>query len=257
MRYINNFWRYKGLLKEFVVRDLKIKYRRSVLGYLWSLLNPLLMMIVLTAVFSNFFRFDIPNFPVYLLSGQIIFSFFSESTTMSMNSILGAGSIIKKVYVPKYIFPVSKILSSFSTLLFSLLALLLVILATNVTVTPIILMFPLPLIYILIFSIGIGLIMSVLAVYFRDTLHLYTVLLTAWTYLTPIFYPVSIVPDYVKSIIYSNPMYYFVEAFRDIVLYHRFPSLYVNVMCIAFALISLLFGLFVFYKNQHKFVLHI
>lgn len=244
-------------MQEFVIRDLKVKYRRSFLGYLWSLLSPLLMMIVLTAVFSSFFRFDIPNFPVYLLSGQIIFSFFSESTTMAMTSILSGGSLIKKVYVPKYIFPVSRVLSSFITLLFSLVAIFFVILFTGVKITPVILLFPIPLLYILIFSVGIGLIMSVLAVYFRDMLHLYTILLSAWTYLTPIFYPVSIVPNYVKSIIYSNPMYYFVEAFRDVVLYNRFPTSHTNIMCLLFSGISLFLGLMIFYKNQKNFVLHI
>lgn len=257
LRYFKNFWKYKGLLREFVIRDLKVKYRRSFLGYLWSLLSPLLMMIVLTAVFSSVFRFDIPNFPVYLLSGQIIFSFFSESTTMSMTSILSGGSLIKKVYVPKYIFPISRVLSSFVTLIFSLLAIFIVILFTGVKITPALLFFPIPLLYILCFSIGMGLIMSVLAVYFRDMLHLYTILLSAWTYLTPIFYPVSIVPDYVKSIIFSNPLYYYVEAFRDVVLYSRIPDVQTNLMCVMFSVISLLLGLVIFYKNQKNFVLHI
>ncbi|GIO35107.1 transport permease protein [Paenibacillus albilobatus] len=257
IKYIKNFWRYKGLLKEFVVRDLKVKYRRSFLGYLWSLLNPLLMMIVLTSVFSNMFKFDIPNFPVYLLTGQVIFNFFSESTSMSMNSILNSGSLLKKVYIPKYIFPLSRIMSSFVNLLFSLAAMIVVIIVTGVRVKPVILLFPLPLIYIFLFSVGIGLIVSVLAVYFRDTIHLYSVLLAAWTYLTPIFYPINAVPDYVKSIIYSNPMYYFVQVFRDIVLYHQLPNLQVNLICIAFAVASLIVGLFVFYKNQNKFVLNI
>ncbi|MCH1642334.1 ABC transporter permease [Paenibacillus timonensis] len=257
MNYVKNFWRYKGLLYEFVVRDLKIKYRRSFLGYLWSLLNPLLMMIVLVAVFSSFFRFDIPNYPVYLLSGQIIFNFFSEATSVSMNSILGAGALIKKVYVPKYLFPLSKVFSSFITLIFSLVAMVVVIIFTGVPITAEILFFPLPLLYILMFSVGVGLIMSVLAVYFRDMIHLYTVLLSAWMYLTPIFYPVNIVPDYVKSIIYANPMYYFVEAFRDIVLYSQLPDLQTNMVCLFFSVLSILIGLLVFYKNQHKFVLHI
>lgn len=257
MSYLKNFWRYKGLLIEFVVRDLKIKYRRSFLGYLWSLLNPLLMMVVLVAVFSNIFRFDIPNFPVYLLAGQIIFNFFSESTSLSMNSILSAGPLIKKVYIPKYIFPLSKVISSFITLLFSLVAMIIVILFTGAPITPALLFFPVPLLYIFIFSIGIGLIMSVLAVYFRDMIHLYNVLLSAWMYLTPIFYPVNVVPDYVKVIIQVNPMFYFVQAFRDIVLYGQFPDFYTNLACLSFSALSVALGLLIFYKNQHKFVLHI
>lgn len=257
MKYLQNFWKYRELLNQFVIRDLKIKYRRSFLGYLWSLLNPLLMMFVLLAVFSNIFRFDIPNFPVYLLAGQIIFNFFGEATSFSMNSILSAGPLIKKVYIPKYIFPISRVLSSFVTLLFSLVALLIVIIVTGTPLTIVMLLFFIPLLYILIFSIGIGLILSVLAVYFRDMLHLYNVLLSAWMYLTPIFYPVSIVPQYVKNLIYANPMYYFVEAFRDVILYNQLPDMQTNVICIVFSTCSILFGFYIFYKNQHKFVLHI
>ncbi|MCP1137540.1 ABC transporter permease [Paenibacillus polysaccharolyticus] len=257
MKYLVNFDRYKGLLWEFVLRDLKIKYRKSVLGYFWSLLNPLLMMIVLTAVFSNFFRFDIPNFPVYLLTGQILFSFFSEATSTSMNSIINSGSLIKKVYIPKYIFPISRVISSFISLLFSLLAIIIVIVITKVKISAMILFFPIPLLYVFLFSLGIGFILSVLAVFFRDMLHLYTVILSAWMYLTPIFYPISILPDYVKTIIHANPMYYFVKAFRDITLYNQFPDVQTNVMCMLFSLGSFVIGLAVFYKYQHKFVLYV
>jgi ABC-type polysaccharide/polyol phosphate export systems, permease component len=257
MNRIKNFWKYKGLLREFVIRDLKVKYRKSFLGYLWSLLNPLLMMLVLNAVFSSIFRFDIPNFPVYLLTGQIIFNFFTEATTMAMSSILHSGSLIKKVYVPKYIFPLSRVVSSLITLVFSLAAIIIVILVTGVEITPYLLLFPLPLIYVFIFAIGIGLIVSVLAVYFRDLLHLYGVLLSVWTYLTPIFYPVSAVPDYVRSWIYINPMYYFIESFRDVVLYKQIPSLQTNLICIGFASAALLIGLGVFYKYQNKLIMRI
>ena len=255
--HVSTLLRYKWLLYELVIRDLKIKYRRSVLGYLWSLLNPLLMMIVLTVVFSTLFRFDIPNYPVYLLSGQLIYSFFSEATNMAMSSIINSASLIKKVYIPKYIFPVSRVLSSFVTLTFSLLAMLIVMVVTQVKFTWVILLFPLPLIYILLFSIGMGLILSVLAVYFRDTIHLYSVLLSAWMYLTPIMYPFSMVPDYVKKFILLNPMYYFVEIFRQIVLYGEVPSFEMHLICVAFALLTIVVGLVVFYKNQKNFILYV
>ena len=255
--HVSTFWRYKWLLYELVLRDLKIKYRSSVLGYLWSLLNPLMMMTVLTIVFSTLFRFDIPNYPVYLLSGQLIYSFFSEATNMSMSSIINSASLIKKVYIPKYIFPVSRVLSSFVTLLLSLLAMVIVMVVTHVKFTWVILFFPIPLIYILVFSIGMGLLLSVLAVYFRDVIHLYSVLLSAWMYLTPIMYPINMVPDYVKRFIFWNPMYYFVEIFRQIVLYGEWPSLEMHLICLGFALLALVTGLFVFYKNQKNFILHV
>lgn len=256
-KYANNFTKYKWLLYELVIRDIKVKYKRSVLGLLWSLLNPLFMMIVITIVFSNIFRFDIKNFPIYLLAGQIIFGFMSESTSMAMNSIISSGQLIKKVYIPKYIFPLSTVLSSFVNLLFSLIAVLIVMVVTHVKVTFILLLFPVSLIYILIFSIGLGLILATYAVFFRDIVHLYGVFITAWNYFTPLFYPISIIPKKYLILIKLNPMYYYIEHFREIVLYARVPSLKLNLICIASSMIVLVLGLIVFYKNQNKFILYI
>lgn len=126
-----NFSKYRPLIRELVTRDLKVKYRRSVLGYVWSILNPLLMMLLQTLVFSYMFRFDIPNFPLYLICGNTLFNFFNESTNMGMGSVLGNSSLIKKVYVPKFIFPISRVVSSFVNLLFSLAAIILVMLITR------------------------------------------------------------------------------------------------------------------------------
>lgn len=255
--YISNFIKYKGLLFELVKRDIKVKYKRSVLGLLWSLLNPLLMMLVITIVFSNLFRFDIKNFPIYLLTGQIIFGFMSEATNVALNSILGNGSLIRKVYIPKYMFPLSKVLSSFVNLFFALIAVVIVMAVTRTQITPTVLLFPLSLIYILIFSIGLGLILSASTVFFRDTIYLYGIFLTAWNYFTPVFYPISIIPDKFKAVIYYNPMYYYIEHFREIVLYSKVPSLELNFTCLGISLAFLIIGSFVFYKNQNKFILYI
>lgn len=255
--FIKNFLKYKGLLYELVIRDIKVKYKRSVLGLLWSLLNPLFMMIVLTIVFSNLFRFDIPNFPIYLLTGQIIFGFMSESTNMSMNSILSSGSLIKKVYIPKYIFPISKVLSSFVNLIFALLAVIIVMFVTKTKITLTVLLVPLSFLYILLFCIGIGLILATYVVFFRDIVYLYGIFLTAWTYFTPIFYPATIIPEKFRMIMYYNPMYYYIEHFRDIILYSKVPSIKLNLICIGMSSVSLIIGCFVFYKNQNKFILYI
>ena len=130
-KYIDNFRRFKPLLTELVSRDIKIKYRRSVLGVMWTVLNPLGMMIILSIVFSSFFKFDIENFPLYVLSGQVIFNFFNDATTNSMTSILNNASLIKKVYVPKYLFVFSRIFSSFINLMASFSALLMVMIVTR------------------------------------------------------------------------------------------------------------------------------
>lgn len=249
--------RYQWLLQELIIRDLKIKYRRSVLGYLWSILNPLMLMGVLTVVFSTMFRFDIPNYPVYLLTGQLLFGFFSESTNMAMTSILGGASLIKKVYLPKYIFPVSRVLSSFTTMLFSLLALVIVMFVTDAEYHITVILLPIVLLYLLVFTIGMSLILSVMVVFFRDIQYLYGVLLTALNYLTPIFYPASMLPSWLKELMVLNPMHNFIEMFRKIMLYGQWPSLTEHLICIVFAFVGLVLGIYVFKKNQKDFILYI
>lgn len=248
---------YGNLLEELVVRDLKIKYRRSVLGYLWSVLNPLLMMCVLTLVFSTLFRFDIPNYPVYLLSGQLLYNFFSESTSMAMGAILGSASLIKKVYVPKYIFPLSKLISSFITMLFSLVALVVVMVVTGSEFHVTLILFPLVLTYVFVFSLGIGLLVSTLVVFFRDIEHLYGVLLTAFMYLTPVFYPESILPEWIRAIIQYNPMKMFIDVFRDVFMYGQWPTLYEHLICLFFSFSALFIGSMYFKMKQEKFILYI
>lgn len=254
---IKTFLKYRGLISQLVERDLKVKYRRSVLGYLWSLLNPLFMMLVITTVFSTIFRFQIPHFPVYLLTGSILFNFFSEASSSAMGSIVSGGALIKKVYIPKYIFPLSRSFSSFVQLLFSLAAILIVLVIERVTVTWAILLFPLPLLYTLIFSIGAGLFLSVCMVFFRDTVHLYGVVLTAWSYLTPIFYPEEILPQALRTLLKLNPLHHFIAMFRQVVLYGQLPTLKENLICLCISLFTLIVGIVFFRKHQDKFILYI
>ncbi len=255
---LKNFNRYRDLLRELVRRDIKLKYRRSFLGYLWSVLNPLLTMLVLVLVFSSFFRFDIENFPVYLLTGQTLFAFFTESTSMAISSITGSAALLKKTYVPKYIFTVSRVASSLVTFLFSLAALVLVMLVTRVALTWYILLFPLVLMQLFVFSLGIGLLLAAVSVFFRDIQHLWGVATTAWMYLTPLFYPASVWPEalapWIKAL---NPMYQYVEQFRSVVLYGRLPAADVVVPGCLFAVAALVAGALVFHKKQDSFILYI
>ena len=151
-----NFYRYRFLLQNLIQRDIKVKYRRSTLGILWSVLNPLLMMFVLTMVFSYFFRFDIENYPVYILSGQLIFNYFTESTSMAMESVIGYAPLIKKVYVPKYIFPLEKTCFSFVNLCFSCIALIVVMLVTGAPFHPTMILALYPMLTLFVFSLEIG-----------------------------------------------------------------------------------------------------
>jgi ABC-type polysaccharide/polyol phosphate export permease len=254
---INLFNRFKYLLFFSVRRDFVSRYRHSVLGVLWSLLNPLFTMLVMTMVFSYMFRFQIDNYPVYLLSGQIIYGFFSESTVQAMGSLVVNGSIIKKVYVPKYIFPVARVMSSLVNLAFSFLAFLIVFLLTRSDFHWTMLLAPVPIIYTLIFSLGISMLLSAMSVFFRDLTYLYGVLITLLTYLTPLFYPPEILPQWMIPIIGLNPMYHYITYFRSVTLYGTVPGLWENLVCLSFSITSLCLGAFIFFKKQDRFILYL
>ena len=255
---VTAFLRFRYLLALMVKRDFVTRYRRSVLGVLWSLLSPLLTMMVLTMVFSTLFRFEIEYFPVYLISGQMIFGFFSESTSIAMGSIvIGGGATVKKIYVPKYIFPLSKVMSSLVNVGFSLLAFFAVFLVTRAPFSWTILLLPVPIFYVFVFSVGVGMLLSAAAVFFRDLTYIYGVFITLLTFLTPIFYPVSILPERVYHLIHFNPIYHYVDYFRVLALHGRIPGLWSNIICLGFALAALCLGLYVKMSQQDKYILYL
>lgn len=262
MNFISDFVKYRSLINQLVMRDIKTKYRRSILGLVWTVLNPLLMMTVLSIVFSYFFsRYgEIENFPVYLLCGQVIFNFFNESTSISMGSIVHSGELIKKVYVPKYLFPISKVMSSGVNLLSSMIALVIVMLVTRAKVTPTVLLAVFPLLYVMLFSTGVSLFLSAAAVSFRDLMHLYGVLTTAWMYLTPVIYPMAILdnaPAWVRFIVNINPLTSFIKIFRCVVLDGVTAPAYLHVQSLIWCAIALALGWTVFKKSQDNFILKI
>lgn len=253
-----NFLYYKDLLKHLVMRDIKLKYRRSVLGYLWSVLDPLLSMIVMTIVFSKMFNRNIENFPVYLFCGQLMFNYMKNATSQAMNSINANGALIKKAYVPKYIFTFSKVISTLIDLLFNMAALALVMLATGAKFSWYNLLFPFILLQLFVFSLGLGLFLAQANVFFKDVQHIYNAVMVAWMYLTPIFYPVESLPESVRTAVtHLNPMYYYVKQFRDIFYTGTLPqATYVMVGSIA-AFVMLAFGTWTFFRNQDRFILYI
>ena len=255
--YIKNFVKFQPLLQELIARDIKIKYRRSALGVLWTLLNPLCMMIVLSVVFSNLFKFDIENFPLYLLSGQIVFNFFSESTTNAMSAIVGSASLIKKIYIPKYLFVLSRIFSNVINLLASFTALMLVMVATRAELHYTVLLAWIPLGLLIIFSLGVGLFLAAITVKFRDIMHLYSVFTTALRYLTPVIYPMAILPGWIRKIVLLNPITNYLMIFRDVMIYNNLPDALALLVGILEAALSLGLGLYIFYKKQDEFILNI
>lgn len=248
---------YKFLIRQLVNRDFKTKYKRSILGIFWSFLNPLLTMIVQYIVFSNLFRFDIPNYPAYLLCGIVIFNYFSEACGMALVSIVGNGNLITKVYVPKYIYPLTRILSSLLNLLISLIPLLIVILLSGLAPTKAYLLFPFALVCLALFCLGLGMLLAAAMVFFRDIQFLWGVLSMIWMYLTPIFYPASILPENVAWLLDINPLYYFVTFARTCLIDGISPEPIVYVQCMLFSLVMLAIGAFVFKKTQDRFILYI
>jgi len=255
-RYLS-LYKYKYLIEELVIRDIKKKYRRSILGVVWSMLNPLLTMSITAMVFSTLFRFDIDNYPLYLLTGQILFTFYAESTGFAMSSIIDNACLIKKVYVPKYLFPISRVISSCINLLFTLPALIVIIVITGHNFTVEMFSFILPLFLFFLFCIGIGLILATMAVYFRDVFHLYGVFINLLSYATPIFYPEKIVPQQFFFLIELNPLYYFFQAFRMSIYQGILPSANIIGVCTLIAIITFVCGCLIFKKYQNNFILYI
>lgn len=256
-KLLNVYHKYGFLLAQLVGRDFKTKYRRSVLGVLWSLLNPLMVMLVQYMVFSTLFRWNVPNFAVYLLSGIVMFNYMSDATSQAMTSITSNASLINKVYVPKYIYPFSRVLSCGVNFLFSLVALYIVIIFTGMKIT----VYHFAILYgigcMFVFTCGVSLLLASMMVFFRDTQFLYTVVLTVWNYLTPIFYPESILPPNVLYFIKFNPMYHFLRFVRVIILNGGLPDSREWLFCAIFAIVPLIIGAYVFKRTQNKFILNL
>ena len=249
--------RYGFLIEQLVRRNFNTKYRQSILGVLWSFLNPLLTMLVQYLVFSTLFRSAIDHFPVYLISGIIVFGFFTECVTLGMDAVVMNASLITKVAIPKLIFPFSRALSSLINFLISLLPLLLLMLLTGVRVTPALLLLPLMIALLFLFALGVTLVMATLNVFFRDTRFLWSVISLLWTYATPIFYPDTIWPEGLRGIFQLNPMYQLIDFLRQIVIAGVPPTPERLLACTLGALGMLGIGLVVFRRYEGKFVFHL
>lgn len=254
---LENFKKDKFILTSLVSRDFKLKYRRSILGIVWSVLNPLLMMMVIAAVFSFIFRFDIQNFAVYLILGQTIFNLMSASTSAGVVSIIMAAPLIKKIRVNKLLFPLETVLFELLNFALSLIAVVIVMIFFKIMPTLNLLFLPLLLVYVLLFCVGLALLLSALAVFFRDIIYLWGVVLIAWTYATPLFYPFEALEPWMQQVLQYNPMYHYVTYFRQIALYGTTPSLVENLICLGMALAVLILGYLVFRANERKFILHV
>lgn len=262
----NNFKRYQFLMSQLISRDFKVKYKRSVLGVVWSLLYPVLMMAVMAMVFSQMFKFKVEgiNYLVYLMTGIVMFQYFSEASNTAMTSVVGNFGLLNKVYIPKYIFPLAKCLFVGINFVLTLIPWFVLILLTQfglgqypASINWYYLILPYIFLCLFIFTVGMGLLLSCISVFLRDVFYIYGIVLTIWQYFTPVFYSIEILPPSLQGLFKFNPLYQFITAAREIVLYGQCPSILSIVIMGLMAVGTLLIGGIVFKKNQDKFIYYI
>lgn len=254
IRSYRELYQYREVLFNFASQELKVKYKGSFLGFLWSLLNPLLTMSVTSIIFANILRFELNDFVVFVFSGLLPWGFIAGSLEGSSNSIINAEGYIKKVYLPKMIFPVSNVISNFINMFFSMCALFLILCFMGYNPKSALYFLPISLIITFLMTIGFGLILSTLTVFFRDMKYIVGVILSALYYLTAILFPIDVVPEPYSLFIQYNPFYYFVMLFREPIYYGNLPSLNTISICLGITIVTLIFGTLMFNKNQDKFV---
>lgn len=249
--------KYMFLIKQLVSRDFKTKYKKSVLGVLWSFINPLLAMTIQYLVFSHIFKNDIKNYPVYLLSGYTIFNFFSEAVNLAIESIVGNVALITKVYVPKYIYPFTRVCSSAINLLISMFLLIIMCVIMKIPFSKSLILIPFPIICIFLFTLGVGLLLANMMVFFRDVKFLWGAISLVWMYATPIFYPASIIPDKYRLILDLNPISSILELFRAILIQGQGAEPKLFVLCFVYSVGAFVLGTWAFKKKQDDFVLYL
>lgn len=246
------FLRYRDLVRALVVRDLKVRYRRSAIGFLWTMLQPLLTMLVLTVVFSAIFRFEIANYPVYALAGIMFWNFFSQSITTSMNSLRGNAHLLTKIPVPKAVFPLATVIAGVINLLFALVPLFAILLITGHPIRPALLFLPVAVLLATLFTLGAGLLLSPMAVFFYDTIEMITVVMTLLMYMTPIFYPMDIIPEKYLWAVRFNPIRSVLEVFRDPIYFGKIPPLSHLTVAVGVTAVALLVGIVAFRRSSDR-----
>lgn len=242
------------VIQELVAREIRRKYSRSKLGIIWSVLNPLLSMAVLSLIFSTMFRKSIENYPVYYLTGFLIWNFFTTATNTAMTALADNQMLILQVKLPRSVFPLARVCTAFVNYLYSLIAYLCILLFYRIPFTWHMLLYPVIVAMVFFFALGLSYILSVLYVFFGDVKHLYSVLLTLWMYLSALFYPLELLPEGMQVLIWQNPVYNFIAAARDCILYGRMPGAAVWTRMILWSLGVFLAGTWIFRESQNRIV---
>lgn len=246
--------KYQFLFEELVKRDFKKKYKRTVLGMAWSVLSPMLQLLVMRIVFTQFFGRGMEHYTTYLFSGNIIYSYYRESTNAGMNSLMSNAGIISKVNVPKYMFLLSKNVSSIINFGLTLIVYIIFAAIDGVTFGPHFIMLIYPILCLIVFNCGVGLVLSALYVFFRDINYIYEIFTLLLMYMSAIFYTVDGYPPILQRLFLCNPLYCYIKYFRVIVLDGDIPSVQFHLLCAFYAVIMMLIGAFFYKKYNHKFL---
>jgi|CXWL01.1.fsa_nt_gi ABC-type polysaccharide/polyol phosphate export permease len=249
---IRQLHRYRDLILELVARDLKVRYRRSTLGFLWTMLQPLLMMLVLQVAFAAVFRLNVENYAVYVLAGVLFWNFFSQTIVTSMNSLKGNAQLLKKLPLPCAVFPVATVIAGVVNMVLALVPLFAILVVTGHPLNWSLLFLPVAILIAALFTLGAGLLLSPLAVFFHDTVELINVVLALLMYLTPIMYPLSIIPERWRWLVRLNPVRSILEVFRDPIYYGKVPPLSHLTVALGVAVAALAIGGYVFRKSADR-----
>ena len=250
MNSLLQIYRHRALAEILVGRELKARYRGTVLGFLWSFANPLIMMSIYVLVFSVYMRIDVPNYPAFVICSLLPWTAFSAGVLEGMNSIISNGAIIKKVHLPTEVFPFVAVTSNGVHFLFSIPVLLLIMLVSGMSLTPSMLMFPVLLALQFLFTFGLALFLSSLAVQFRDLVHIVPNLMLVWFYLTPVFYGLEMVPERFRPLAYLNPMTWLIQGYRDIFFHHHMPHAGWTAAFLAVSLFLVSTGMWLFHRRS-------
>ncbi|MFN2176659.1 MAG: ABC transporter permease [Anaerolineales bacterium] len=246
--------KYRHLVSQMVRRDIVTRYKRSFLGIAWTMLNPLATSIILVLVFSNVFGVSSPGYPVYILGGFIAWNFFSQTTNAAMVNLVWGGDLLRRIYIPRTIFAVSSIGTGLVNLALALVPLLAIVIVLGIPLTPALLFLPVSIICLALFSLGIGLFLSSLAIYFTDVAEMYQIILMAWFYLSPIIYTDELLPERLLALVkIFNPMYQLINMFRTPILLGQIPEISEILISGAWALVSILIGWMVFTRRADEF----
>jgi ABC-type polysaccharide/polyol phosphate export permease len=250
-------FKYRELIRQFVSRSIKTRYKRSVLGVLWTLLNPLLTMIVLTIVFSQVFRFSVEYYPVYVLCGLVVWNFYSSTTSGAMSDMLWSGNLLGRIYMPKSVFAVSAVGTGLINLLLSLIPVFLIAIILRVQFTPALFVMPISILILAVFALGFGLTLSTAAVFFGDMEPVYNVVLTIWFYATPIIYPLEVIPEQFQWLVRLNPLYYLLIIFRDPLYLGTVPEAGIWLIAGLLAIVMLIIGATIFTSKSNEYAYRI